>query len=219
MSMHQLFIYISLHLSALCTIAVMSAVTIAMSDCKAAIVNVLKSYYPLIDRALASIHSNQLLLNRESNLEWNRASRSTIPVCLGITTVANSISLQLPDRLYQRLVNTAQATQQPLEAIILRALEVGSPPDWDDVPEPFQADLAALDRLDDAALWTIALGRQSETQFTRYDELLDRNREARLTDAEQVELAHLRTQADRFMLRKAQARALLRWRGHHVPHA
>lgn len=197
----------------------MSAVTIAMSDCKAAIVNVLKSYYPLIDRALASIHSNKLLLNRESNPGWNRASRSTIPVCLGVTTVANSISLQLPDRLYQRLVNTAQATQQPLEAIILRALEVGSPPDWDDVPEPFQADLAALDRLDDATLWTIALGRQSETQFTRYDELLDRNREGRLTDAEQVELAHLRTQADRFMLRKAQASALLRWRGHHVPHA
>jgi len=148
--------------------------------------------------------------------------------------VANFISLQLPDactalrvRLYQRLVNTAQATQQPLEAVILRALEVGSPPDWDDVPEPFQADLAALgsrkallrrNRLDDAALWTIALGRQSEAQFTRYDELLDCNREGQLTNAEQVELTHLRTEADRFMLRKTQATALLRWRGHHVPH-
>jgi hypothetical protein len=131
--------------------------------------------------------------------------------------VANSISLQLPDRLYQRLVNTALATQQPLEAIILRALEVGSPPDWEDVPEPFQADIAALDRLDDAALWTIALDRQSPAQFPHYDELLDRNREGQLTDAEQVELAQLRTQADRFMLRKAQASALLRWRGHQVP--
>lgn len=134
-------------------------------------------------------------------------------------TVTNSISLQLPDRLYQRLSNTAHATQQPLEAIILRALEVGSPPDWEDVPEPFQADLAALDRLEDAALWTIARGRQSETLFTRYDELLDRNREGQLSDAERVELTHFRTEADRFMLRKAQATALLRWRGHHVPHA
>lgn len=83
MSIHQLFIYISLHLSALCTIAVMSAVTIAMRDCRAAIGNVLKFYHLLIDQALASIHSNELLLNRESNPEWNRASRSTIPVCLG----------------------------------------------------------------------------------------------------------------------------------------
>lgn len=133
--------------------------------------------------------------------------------------MANSISLQLPDRLYQRLVNTAHATQQPLESIILRALEVGSPPDWEDIPEPFQADIAALDRFDDASLWTIALDRQSHTQFSRYDQLLDRNREGQLTDAERVELVQLRTQADRFMLRKAQASALLRWRGHSVPHA
>lgn len=68
------------------------------------------------------------------------------------------ITLQLPERLYQRIVNTAQATQQPLEEVIIHALEVGSPPDWDDVPEEFQADLAALDRLDDAALWAIARG-------------------------------------------------------------
>ncbi len=133
-------------------------------------------------------------------------------------TVATSITLQLPDRLYQRLVNTAQATQCPLEAVILHALEVGSPPDWDDVPEAFQADLAALDQLDDAMLWTIALARKSATEMSRYDELLDRNREGTLTDAERLELTALRTEADRFMLCKAQAAALLRWRGHQVPH-
>lgn len=129
------------------------------------------------------------------------------------------ITLQLPDRLYQRLINTAQATQQPLEAVILRALEVGSPPDWNDVPEPLQTDLASLDRLDDATLWTIALSRKSATELTRYDELLDRNREGQLSDPERLELTHLRTEADRFMLRKAQATALLRWRGHQVPQA
>ncbi len=131
--------------------------------------------------------------------------------------MAASITLQLPDRLYQRLVNTAQATHRPLEAVILHALEVGSPPDWDDVPEAFQADLAALDRLDDATLWTIAIDRKSVTQMTRYDELLDRNQEGTLTDAERLELSALRTEADRFMLCKAQAAALLRWRGHQVP--
>ncbi len=132
-------------------------------------------------------------------------------------TVAAPITLQLPDRLYQRLVNTSQATQQPLEAVILRALNVGRMTDWEDVPEPFQTDLATLDRLDDATLWTIALGRKSATELTRYDELLDHNREGLLTDAERLELTGLRTEADRFMLRKAQATALLRWRGHQVP--
>ena len=132
--------------------------------------------------------------------------------------MAAPITLQLPDRLYLRLVNTAQATQQPLETIVLRALEVGSPPDWNDVPEPFQTDLAALDRLDDATLWTISRAHQAATEFTRYDGLLDLNREGKLSDVERIELTHLRTQADRFMLRKAQATALLRWRGHQVPH-
>jgi len=132
--------------------------------------------------------------------------------------VTASITLQLPERLYQRLVNTAQATQRPLEAVLLRALEVGSPPDWDDVPEAFQADLAALDRVEDAALWTIALSRKLAAEMTRYDELLERNRAGKLTDTERLELNDLRNEADQFMLRKAQAVALLRWRGHHVPH-
>lgn len=66
--------------------------------------------------------------------------------------VATPITLQLPERLYQRFVNAARATQRSLEAVILHALEVGSPPDWDDVPEAFQADLAALEQLDDASI-------------------------------------------------------------------
>ncbi|WP_228021252.1 hypothetical protein [Vasconcelosia minhoensis] len=70
--------------------------------------------------------------------------------------MAEAITLQLPERLYQRLLSTAEATQQSLEAVVLRALTVGSPPDWTDVPEEYQSSLAALDRLADAALWKIA---------------------------------------------------------------
>jgi hypothetical protein len=131
--------------------------------------------------------------------------------------VAESITLQLPDRLYQRLVNTALATQRPLEEVIVHALEVGGPPDWNDVPAEFQADLAALDRLDDATLWQIARSRKAVDEMTRYNELLERNQEGALTDAEQLELTALRREADRFMLCKAQAATILRWRGHQVP--
>ena len=128
------------------------------------------------------------------------------------------ITLQLPERLYQRLSNTAQATQQPLEEVIVHVLEVGSPPDWDDVPEEFQAALAALDCLDDRALWAIARTHKSSAEMTRYDELLDRNQAGDLSDSEKLELIELRQAADAFMLRKAHAVALLRWRGHLVPH-
>jgi hypothetical protein len=100
---------------------------------------------------------------------------------------------------------------------MLHALKVGSPPDWDNVPDEFQVDLAALDRMEDEALWKIAQSRKTVGDMERYNILLDRNQEGTLTDAERAELTALRTEADCFMLRKAQAAALLRWRGHHVP--
>lgn len=87
--------------------------------------------------------------------------------------MAETITLELPDQLHQRLLSTAQATQQTLEAVILRALTVGSPPDWTDVPEEYQSDLAALDRLDDKALLKIAHASKSSEDMARYDELLD----------------------------------------------
>jgi hypothetical protein len=129
-----------------------------------------------------------------------------------------TVTLQLPDPIYQRLVNTATATGRSLEEVMLHALKVGSPPDWENAPDEFQADLAALDRLEDEALWKVATGHKTEEEMARHFELLERNKEHTLTPAEQVELVELRSQADLFMLRKAHAAALLRWRGHRVPH-
>ncbi len=65
--------------------------------------------------------------------------------------MTQTVTLQIPEPLYQRLVNTARATNRPLEEVMLYALKVGSPPDWDNVPDEFQVDLAALDRMEDEA--------------------------------------------------------------------
>jgi hypothetical protein len=128
--------------------------------------------------------------------------------------MAETITLQIPEPLYQRLVDTAHATNRPLT---LHALNVGSPPDWTNVPDEFQVDLAALDRLEDEALWKIAQSHKSATEMERYSLLLDRNQEGMLTDAERAELIALRAESDRFMLLKAQAVALLHWRGCQIP--
>lgn len=127
------------------------------------------------------------------------------------------ITLNLPERLYRRLQYTAQAMKKPFDEVLVRAVEVGSPPIWDDVPAVFQADLAALDRLDDDSLWRLARGRQLEDEMPRYEELLDKNANETITPAERSELTELREAADRFMLIKAQAAALLHWRGHTLP--
>jgi hypothetical protein len=126
---------------------------------------------------------------------------------------AETVTLQLPESLYLRLAHTAQATGRSLDEVILHTLNVGSPPTWDDAPPEFQATLAALDRFDDDTLWQIARSTQASTDMTRYDELLERQQAAALTADERLELAALRAEADRFMLRKAHAVVLLRWRG------
>ncbi len=131
-------------------------------------------------------------------------------------SIPTTITLQIPDVLYQRLVNTAHATERSLEAVMLHALQIGSPPNWSDVPEEFQADLAALDKLEDEALWPIVQSQKNAEEMERHYWLLAQNQERSLTDAEHIELNRLKAGADRFMLRKAHATALLKWRGYTV---
>lgn len=132
---------------------------------------------------------------------------------------SKTVTVELPEDLYVRLQQAAQATHQSFDQIVLRVMQVGSPPGWDDAPAEFQVDLAALDRLDDAALWQVARSHPTETDLNYYQTLLDKNANNTITSVEQAELAGLRTDFDRQMLRTAHAVALLRWRGHHVPPA
>ena len=125
-----------------------------------------------------------------------------------------TITLQVPENLYQRLLNTANAVVgRSLDDIMLQALTVGSPPDWHDVPEEFQTELASLDHLDNENLWKIAQSRKTSIEMERYTLLLEKKQEENLTEAEKLELTQLRYEADLFMLQKAQAKVLLRWRG------
>jgi hypothetical protein len=67
--------------------------------------------------------------------------------------------------MYTCLQQAARATGRSLDDVLLQAVQVGSPPRWDDAPAEFQADLAALDRLDDKALWRIARSRKREVCY------------------------------------------------------
>ncbi len=122
-----------------------------------------------------------------------------------------SLTLALPEALYRRLERTATATKQPVEVIALHALNLGSPPAWDDAPPEFQVELAALDKADDEALRGIANSSMS-ADFDRRDDLLTRNAIGQLTPAERSELESMRREEDLFVLRKAHAAALLHWR-------
>ena len=138
--------------------------------------------------------------------------------CIYDIKTSQEVLLPLPQSLRLRLQRVAQAPQQSLTDVLLHAVAVGSPPNWEDAPAEFQADLATLERLNDEALWQIA-GSRAAPDIERHQELLDKNAAGTLTDAEQHELTQRRTEADRFMLRKEYADALLRWRSHKLPSA
>ena len=44
-----------------------------------------------------------------------------------------TVTLKIPDEVYQRLELNAQATQRSIEDILAHVLKVGSPPEWNDV--------------------------------------------------------------------------------------
>ncbi|MFZ1242131.1 MAG: hypothetical protein WAV66_22620 [Anaerolineae bacterium] len=124
-----------------------------------------------------------------------------------------SITLTLPEIIYERLRQAALAMRLPLDDVLVHALQVGSPPSWEDAPAQFQPDLAALDRLGDDDLWRIMRSTQLNQNWSRHHELLEENANGTITPSGRAELERLRTEADRFVLRKAHAAALLRWRG------
>jgi hypothetical protein len=147
-----------------------------------------------------------------------RRVTNCLDIVVGETMSIQQVTLPLPEGIYLRFQQIAIATRQSLTDVLLHAVAVGSPPSWEDAPVEFQADLAALDRLDDTALWRIARSRAA-VDMDRFQALLDNNANGCLTPDEQNELSQLQREANRLMLCKAHAAALLRWRGHTLPPA
>ncbi len=128
-----------------------------------------------------------------------------------------AINLQLPTNLYQRLVEAAEASQQPLNEVVLQSIRVGLPPSLTHVPERFRDDLRSLNQLSDKLLWQIARQDLADDKAELYERLLAKNQQGDLKADEQLTLNILREEADLLMLRRSYAYTLLKWRGHRIP--
>ncbi|MDB9528086.1 hypothetical protein PN498_18980 [Oscillatoria sp. CS-180] len=78
--------------------------------------------------------------------------------------MAATITFEIPEHIHIRLLNTAEITQKPLNEIILRVLQVGSPPAWDGAPPEFQPNLAVLAHVVDGALRQIARSAKNRSR-------------------------------------------------------
>jgi hypothetical protein len=130
--------------------------------------------------------------------------------------MSQTITLELPDRFLLPLQRTAKAVNSPIETLLLKALQNSLPP-LDGLPDDILNELTSLETLgNDELLQTLRQTVPIKLQ-TQISELLIKNNELQLTDAENSTLADLQKQADMVMLRKARAAVLLRFRGHRLP--
>lgn len=133
------------------------------------------------------------------------------------TVTVQTITLGLPQDIYQRLQRMAQATRQPVEEVMFQTIRGNLPPSLDDLPPEMRDDLAALQNRSDQALWAIARESLPPAQWRRHQHLLRKNQAGTLTGAERTELVRLRTTTDHFVLRRSYVMALLKWRGYTLP--
>ena len=124
-----------------------------------------------------------------------------------------SITLTVPQHIYERAQRLAASQAQSLEAVILRELEAAFLPP---LPSDEEAELNALAHLSDDALWTIAREQMPSSSQTHMQILMDGNSKGTLTPEDRSELEQLVEQSQRLMLRKGKAAALLTERGHKV---
>ena len=128
-----------------------------------------------------------------------------------------SVTVKLPRTVYQRLERLAATTNQSLDTVLLQTIRGNLPPSLEDVPADFRDEVALLLKLNDDDLWAVARSSLDSKQWRKHRQLLEKNTAGDLKERDQHELDRLRLEADRFVLRKSFALALLKWRGYTLP--
>lgn len=120
----------------------------------------------------------------------------------------------IPENLSARLRQLAARRQQSVETIVTDRLFTALDEELDRLPTGEQAELRALHHLSDDALRAIASEQMTSVNQARMGQLMDRNSKGALSQKEQEMLIALVERGDQLMLRKAEAAAILKQRGH-----
>jgi plasmid stability protein len=127
-----------------------------------------------------------------------------------------SVTVELPDDLYERLQRRAVEAQRSLGDEVVELLRASESGESDGLPEGLEAELARLETLDDAALWKIARRRVSVRKSRRMESLNFKRQSAGLNRAERRVAEQLLEEFDRHMLIRAQVLLLLKQRGYDI---
>ncbi len=124
-------------------------------------------------------------------------------------------TLTVPEEVYRRVQQIAQATAQPVDVVLLEYLQRLA----EAVPvlaAEEEVELQALRYLSDDALWALMREQMAAETQARLQTLMDKNSRGAITPAEHQELARLVERGQQLMLRKSEAAVILSQRGYTV---
>ena len=127
-----------------------------------------------------------------------------------------TITVTLPEVLYERVKITADASSRSVEDVCAQSIALSLPELEGDLPIEARSELAALSLLSDAELENLAHSYMNEEQQERLETLSEIQKQRPLTATEESTLTQLVEEAQCLMLCKAEAYRLLARRGHAV---
>lgn len=125
-----------------------------------------------------------------------------------------SLLVQLPQELYERIKEAAETSARPMDAILIESLDAlfHRPP----AGETIESVLAALPTYTDGELWVVVYRGLTWAQSLRLRELNTKAKQIELSDSEATEQSHLLDLNDQMMLLRSDALLLLQQRGHDI---
>ncbi len=130
--------------------------------------------------------------------------------------MSHTITITLPDPIYERVKVTAQAMSLLPEAVLAESLSLFFPAFEQDMSFDTQCGLSSLSLLRDTELLKIAHQTMDEQRQSRLAELAEVQKHRSLRPDEQTTLEQLMREAEQIMLYKAEAYRVLAQRGHTI---
>lgn len=127
--------------------------------------------------------------------------------------VLQSVTVELPTGLYDRLKRRAEQAHRSIEAEVIEAVASAVPADEELSPELSRM-VATLAAADDESLWRAARAQFPPEKSAQLERYHMRRQAGRATDAEIRQSAELAAELESFMFLRAQAMSFLMQRGH-----
>lgn len=130
--------------------------------------------------------------------------------------MATTITVTLPDAIYVRIQEAANATAMTQDEVLTQSVALTLPELEVDLPDELRTEFRAMSLANDAKLWEVAHSQMDKKRQRQLEQLANLQKERALTLGEQTTLSRLFNEAELVMLRKAEAFAVLARRGYKV---